>query len=110
MILKYRLEVKNNTVEFQVLEQKTTESFEWKSSINKNKVCSETFPHLYRLDNTIEIYLKGRDKHFDNMLVQSTCSSPSEAHRLAATIHETLEEWAKSQQIEEVSAVNVFVI
>jgi len=106
--IKYKLWVEGCTVKFQILEQvKLKNDFDY-DSVTGLSVYSCSCPEI----SEGELFLRGSDETEDFKLCEQECDSPAEAHKLAAVIHETLEDWAKSldEVSEEVDDVNVFVL
>jgi len=110
MKIKYKLWVEGCTVKFQILEQyKIDYSSEFTAKTGWH-VKMYMYPEIDEGNNCI--FLRGTREARDLEVIESEAGSPSEAHKLAAVIHETLEDWAKSLDDvpDEVNDVNVFVL
>ena len=110
MKITYKLWVEGRTVKFQILEQiDLTYCSEYICKTDW-QVKSYNFPAV-DVGNKY-IFLRGRqvERHLEVAELES--DSPAEAHKLAAVIHETLEDWAKSldDTPEDGSPVNVFIL
>ena len=97
-------------VKFQILEQVQLDyeySYNARSGWSVESVeCPDIIVEERRL------YLRGYTTSADFSITEKFFTTPAEAHKLAAVIHETLEDWAKSldEVPDEVDDVNVFVL
>lgn len=110
MKIKYKLWVEGCTVKFQILEQVKLEYFYTHECKTGWNVKCQSFPAVnpeYK-----NLFLRGAKEELNLQEVVTEADSPAEAHKLAAVIHETLEDWAKSldEVPDEVDDVNVFVL
>ena len=110
MKIKYKLWVEGCAVKFQILEQVELKHFYYYECETGWQVKSQSFPFVnpeYQY-----LFLRGDKEELHLQEVVTEAESPAEAHKLAAVIHETLEDWAKSldDAPDEVNAVNVFVL